>query len=77
MLDEYAARNTPAYELLSDLDTEARMSVRALLSQELGEDATPAAAVTDADGRLLFATWGLPSVSELRRLLARGGQGGH
>ena len=77
LLDDYAAQHAPAYELLSGLDTQARMSVRGLLSQQLGEDATPAAAVTDAEGRLLFATWGLPSVSELRRLLADAGHGGH
>ena len=37
--------------------------------ETLGEDATPATIVTDAEGNVLLTRWGAPSVSELRRLL--------
>ena len=34
-----------------------------------GTDAVPAAVVTDASGRVLIARWGVPTISDLKRLL--------
>jgi thiol-disulfide isomerase/thioredoxin len=66
--DAYRARYAPAYELLRDLSSGEREAVKQLVDGSLGGDALPASIVTDAAGRVLLTTWGVPSVSKLREL---------
>lgn len=67
-LDAYRAEHRPAYDLLTDLDRHDRQRVRNLLKAR-GADALPATIITDAQGKVLLATVGVPTVSEIRRLL--------
>jgi hypothetical protein len=66
---EFAQVTEAPYELLLELPESARNRVREHVVETLGEDATPATIVTDAEGNVLLTRWGAPSVSELRRLL--------
>ena len=69
-LDAYLAYHKPAYQLLSALPPDQIESVRQWVLEELRLEALPATIVTDASGSILRTTWGVPSVSELRKLLA-------
>jgi ASPIC and UnbV/AhpC/TSA family len=61
----------PAYRVVADLTDEERAAVKALARQQLRRDDTlPTSFVTDAHGRLVQAMFGVPTVSDLRRLLA-------
>ena len=51
------------------------MTFKAVVKSELRQaDRLPYALVTDASGDVLLATWGLPSISELRQLQWRSKQ---
>lgn len=65
----WSSAQHPPYRLLSDLPPTVIATVKRLVLDELGFDAIPATFVTDADGRLLLAQWGAPTVSRLRELL--------
>jgi len=71
-LREYVERKDPAYGLQTDLPPSVRGRVCAAVAARLhGDgDATPASIVTDSSGLILAARWGVPTVSELRRLRA-------
>lgn len=71
LLDAYLAENEPAYRLLRGLRPEDRARVREILVTTIKTDALPSSIVTDAEGRVLAAFPGVPSVSDLRRLRAR------
>jgi peroxiredoxin len=69
-LARYVDENQPAYDLLTDLsrgDVEAVEQVVEHTTQL--EEALPATLVTDADGMVIHAQAGVPSISDLRRLL--------
>lgn len=68
-LAAWAASHRPSYQLLTDLSTRSIASVKTMVLANLRMDAVPASIITDADGRILRARWGPPSVSELRELL--------
>ncbi len=68
-LSDYAERYRPAYTLLKDLTVAQRKEVEELVADVLKTDALPSTIVTDADGRVLLVTAGLPTVSELRKIL--------
>lgn len=70
-LTSYAERYQPAYHLLKDLAVAKRDKARQLVAEVLNSDALPATIVTDADGTVLQVTPGLPTVSQIRRLMAR------
>jgi hypothetical protein len=55
---------------------EATERVRRVVESMLHVDgsATPAAFVTDSTGRILAARWGVPTLSELKRLQASEGK---
>ena len=69
-LTGYVERHRPAYELLQDLTIEQRRDVQQLVADALKTDALPSTVMTDADGKVLLITGGLPTVSQIRRLLA-------
>jgi thiol-disulfide isomerase/thioredoxin len=70
LLREYFEVTKPPYRLVLALDEEQRRSVRKSLSSIIPPDAIPASIVTAADGRVLFSSAGVPTVSELRRISA-------
>ena len=68
-LNEYARKNDPAYALLDDLGSVYRKGLAGHLRQQLGSDALPNTVITDAEGNPLKTQFGLPTVSEIRRLV--------
>ncbi len=68
-LTGYVEQYRPAYELLKDLTTEQRIEVQQLVADALKTDALPSTVMTDADGRILLITGGLPTISQIRKLL--------
>jgi hypothetical protein len=68
-LAAYVARHRPAYRLLSGLPRDGIEAVARAIQDRLVFDVLPASAVTDGSGRLLLVTAGVPTFSELRRLL--------
>jgi thiol-disulfide isomerase/thioredoxin len=69
-LTSYVERYQPAYELLKDLPIDRRDGVQQLVADALETDALPATVVTNADGKVLLITGGLPTTSQIRILLA-------
>lgn len=72
-LEAYLAKWKPAYRLLIDLPIADRAAVAAFLAAQTGvaSPPLPSSIVTDAAGKTLLVTQGIPTVSDLRRLLAR------
>ena len=70
-LAAYVAGHGPAYEVLTDLPLAERGALRQHVLDTFGEDLTPVTVVTDAGGRILATLAGVPSVSELRKLMHR------
>lgn len=70
-LSEYAQKYQPAYDLLTGLRPEEVASVQGALKEALKIEALPSTLILDAEGRVLEATTGLPTISTLRRLLDR------
>lgn len=68
-LKAWAAANHTPYVLLSDASQREIASVKATVLSTLKMDAVPASFITDADGHVLRARFGPPSVSELRELM--------
>lgn len=74
-LAAYVETYDPPYRLLTGLPAADVAAVTDVVRRALHADALPATIVTDRDGRILDTRWGVPSASELRRLL-RGEDGG-
>ena len=72
-LEKYMAKWNPAYHLMIDLPVTERAKVSAFLAKHTGAEGPPlpSSVVTDAAGNALLVTTGIPSVSNLRRLLDR------
>ena len=69
-LAEYVSQHHPAYRLLSKLDAPQRAAFVDELSKTLGASPPqPASMVTTADGRVLKIMPGVPSISEVRRMM--------
>jgi peroxiredoxin len=68
-LKAWAAANHTPYVLVSDASQREIASVKAAVISTLKMDAVPASFITDAEGHVLRARFGPPSVSELRELL--------
>lgn len=74
-LEKYVVENAPAYRLLTGLTEEQVASVQSLVEEKLRDpEALPASLVTDGAGNLLIAMWGLPTISQLRKLLYQAGR---
>ncbi len=68
-LSSYAERYQPAYTLLKDMTIDQRGEVEQLIVDELKSDALPSTVITDAQGNVLMVTAGLPTVSEVTKIL--------
>ena len=69
VLQDYAAKLEPPYELLATIPEDDRESVKQHLARTVIVDALPATIVTDGEGSVLLTRLGAPTVSELRGLL--------
>ena len=69
-LERWVRRHTPPYRMLEELPRGDVAAIQELLRAELGSEGLPASLVLAADGRVLLARFGAPTVSDLRRLLA-------
>jgi len=72
-LEKYLEKWKPAYHLMIDLPITERAKVNAFLAKHTGTEnpPLPSSVVTDAAGNALLVTTGIPTVSDLRRLLDR------
>ena len=72
-LEKYLAKWKPAYQLMSDLPVTERAKVGAFLVKQTGTEGPPlpSSVVTDAEDKVLLVAAGIPTVSDLRRLLDR------
>lgn len=70
-LKAYAERHRPAYRLLTNPTAAERLAVTRIVRETLQTEALPATIVTDASGRVLLTVAGVPSVSQLRKLLRK------
>ena len=68
-LNEYVSRSRPAYRLITAPSPDARSAVQRVLKETLGSDALPSTIVTDRTGRIVGVFEGVPTTSELRKLL--------
>ena len=66
----YQDEFVPAYELLAELASGDRERVQALVMEQLQVEALPATVLTDGGGRVLRVLSRVPTVSEIRLLLA-------
>ncbi len=70
-LEAWRAKHSPDYELLMDATPAQIKSFKDDLLVALRRDALPASIVTNAQGQILDAGWGVPTVSRIRRLRSR------
>ena len=71
-LEAYVAEYEPAYEMALDLSSSEVRIVTAAVQPATGSDqAFPASVVLDRDGRVLLTQAGVPTVSQIRKLLNR------
>ena len=69
MLDAWAAKYQPPYEIVAGIDRSEVDQVNAVTLAELRAEAVPATFLTDPEGRVLIARWGVPTISDVRRAL--------
>ena len=69
-LQRFAQQNGVTYRLLQEPGDDDRDLLREILAGQVDPDVLPSSIVTDADGHVLLVTSGIPTVSQLRRLLA-------
>lgn len=72
MLEKYASKWSPKYRLLSQLPLSDRAAVTAYLSTQTGVESPPlpSSILTDAQGKVLLITEGIPTVSQVRKSMA-------
>lgn len=68
-LAAYRGEHSPAYTLLDTVSESERAAMKELLIRHLGEAVLPATVMVDDQGRVLRVRKGLPTLSEVRRLL--------
>jgi len=71
MLEAWAAKYRPPYEIAVGIDAAEVARVNEVTLAELRAEAVPATFLTDAEGRVLMARWGVPTVSDVRGYLWR------
>ena len=69
MLAAWAAKHQPPYEIMAGIDRTEVDQVNAVTMAELRTEAVPATFLTNAEGQVLIARWGVPTISDVRRLL--------
>lgn len=70
-INEYIGQYQPAYEMLTNVESSQRDHLLAMIRQQTQSDALPSSVLLDADGRILRIIPGVPSVSDVARLMAR------
>ena len=70
MLADYVAKWQPAYRLLTGLTDAQRASIRKVIQQWTHTEALPCTVITDASGVVILSLPGIPSLSQVRKLLA-------
>ena len=68
-LQAYEDQHRPAYDVLADLPMEEREAFKDRIEGAWGDLVTPSTVVTDATGRILGMMQGVPTLSEIRKLL--------
>ena len=68
-LQAYEDKYQPSYDVLADLPSAERELVVDLLVDTWKDLVTPSTIITDAEGRILAVIQGVPTLSEVRRLL--------
>ena len=71
MLKSWATRYQPPYDIAVGIDSGEVARVKIVTLAELRAEGVPATFLTDAQGRVLMARWGVPTVSDVRGLLWR------
>jgi peroxiredoxin len=69
MLEAWAVKHRPPYKIASGIRPDAVEQVNAVTLAELRAEAVPATFLTDRDGHVLIARWGVPTISDVRRAL--------
>ena len=69
MLAAWSAKYQPPYEIAVGIERSEVDQVNAVTLTELRTDAVPATFLTNANGQVLIARWGVPTISDVRRLL--------
>ncbi len=67
----YASKRTPPYRLLVDIPPEDAAEVRTKVLEVFHHEALPTTFITDREGLVLYAEAGVPSISDLHKLLDR------
>jgi hypothetical protein len=71
VLAAYTAKHAPAYDVLPDLPVAQRQALKEHVIESVGDDLTPVSVVLGPGGEVLATVPGIPSVSDVRRLLER------
>ena len=69
-IDEWRETFEPAYEVLSSLAPAERQRISRYTEQTLGADLLPVTLIVDRKGALLWSDFGIPTVSDLKKLLS-------
>ena len=70
-LKSYSADNEPVYTLVTSLTTKERLAIDVVLSQWLKGEALPSTVITDAHGVVLGAFRGVPTASDVARIVTQ------
>ena len=70
-LRAFAERMEPAYTMLADIGSTERDAVIASVRRRLNTESLPCTLVTDREGHVLQAFLGVPTVSDMGRLLSQ------
>ena len=70
ILEAYSRDHQPAYRVLSTASVEEREALRDHVRALYQDDLTPVSVVTDPTGVILGTFLGVPTVSDLRRILS-------
>ena len=68
-LGQYVSEHRPAYDLMDELTERQRSDFKEFCRRQIGTDALPATVIARRDGTVLFTQPGIPTLSEIRRLL--------
>jgi len=69
-LEQYRSTYDPAYELLTGLSASHRSQIKRILDKTTPLEALPSSIIIDAAGRVLKSFVGVPTSSELKKLLS-------
>lgn len=69
MLEAWAMKHQPAYKIAYGITADAVAQVNAATLAELRAEAVPATFLTNREGQVLIARWGVPTISDVRRAL--------